>query len=239
MLQYYSKERQVFSEQFTKIVPSPRSESVRIIVKKLFKHYKLGFCNLNFTSGNRHSRAGGHYICINLSYPSYGVIAHEIAHNICSQKGNVGHNKMHWKEMKKVINYIKRKNYFEEELNRRTAPKPSKPEPTKDQVREKKIVQAEEKIKRYEKIVRLYSRKLSRAKRSLLMLKKHQQSSPLLISTNQVKKLPVGLWNHWRKCEYDDCELCSRFIEFRHEYNERHPEQIVETTMLDLIGRRD
>jgi predicted RNase H-like nuclease (RuvC/YqgF family) len=78
--------------------------------------------------------------------------------------------------MKKVVSYCKRKEWFEQELERRTAPKPIKPEPTKQEIQQEKIAKAERKIKRYETKVKMYQKKLGKTKRSLSMLKKRHIS---------------------------------------------------------------
>lgn len=51
-------------------------------------------------------------------------------------------------------------------------------------------------------------------------------------------RFPIGLWQHWRRCEWDGCDLCYQFLKYRKEYNKNHKDQIVETTLLDLTGSR-
>lgn len=72
--------------------------------------------------------------------PHRSIICHEIAHIIDHEKrGKSKHDKKLMRIVKSVWNYAKRKNFWEEEIKRRTTPKPVKPEPTKKEVILKKI----------------------------------------------------------------------------------------------------
>ena len=179
-LKYYQIEQIEFASEFAKYVPSPRDQSIYLVVKKLYKHFKLGYPNLEITSGNRYSRCGSTRIVINRDSANYGTIAHEVAHALDLKKNGHGgrwHDKKHKRQMKIILNYLKRKNYFEEEIIRRVTPKPPKPEPTKVEVRDNKIELAQQKVLRYEKIVRMYTKKLQKSRKSLNMLKLYKKKS--------------------------------------------------------------
>lgn len=74
--------------------------------------------------------------------------------------------------MKRVINYCRKKNWFEEELQRRTAPKPKKQEPTKDEVRSKRIILLEERKAGYERRIKLAENKIKKLNKQIAGLKR-------------------------------------------------------------------
>lgn len=179
-LKYYADERIAEKEAYDRKLPN--SMATRIVIKKLARHYKLNIWDIRFTSGIRHSKAGANaganYITININQNNFGMVCHEVAHIYHIQKiGRYNikrlHCKYHRQIMKRMINYCKKKGWFEGELSRRLSPKEPKPEPTKDEMRQRKINKAREKIKRYESRIKLYTNKLRKARRSLVMLEKH------------------------------------------------------------------
>jgi hypothetical protein len=56
--------------------------------------------------------------------------------------------------------------------------------------------------------------------------------------TNNVmgERFPVALCNHFRICPYDDCEKCSEYIKFIHEWQKKNPEKMIRRTICDLRG---
>jgi len=173
-LVYYRKERTDFQKYYDNKLSGYKS--IEIVVEKLYKHFKLGTPYLEFTSGWRHSKWSPSRIVINSDHASYGLIAHEVGHGLAYKKygTNVGHTKKHRTQMKRILAYLEKKKFFADELERRLAPKPEKPQPTKDDVRDQRIEKSKEKILRYQKKIKFYTRKLSRAKRSLTMLQKNK-----------------------------------------------------------------
>lgn len=174
-LVYYRNEKEVFKTAFEKKLSVNETE---IVSKKLIRHCKLGEVHLAWTSGNRHPRArrltwGSRQVLLNIDWNNFGILCHEFAHIRQIVKGNAGHNwhnKKHWRFMKGMIAYCERKNWFEAELKRRLAPKPIKPEPTKQEIQQQKILRVETKIKRYEMKIKMYGKKLVKAKRSLTIM---------------------------------------------------------------------
>jgi hypothetical protein len=69
-----------------------------------------------------------------------------------------------------------KKNFWSDEIAKRTAPKPSKPLPSVDELRQQKIAKRRESIVRFEKklkyYTRLYTNKIKSAKRSIVMLER-------------------------------------------------------------------
>jgi hypothetical protein len=182
---YYHKEKvEWFPEAYNKELNIEKAE---IVFRKLCKHFKLdGYgrqVNLSWSSGNRHPQAfGTSAIQLNSDWNNFGVLCHEIAH-IREKKryGDTGHTKRHRRIMKIIINYCKRKNWFEEELNRRLAPKPIKAEPSKQELEQQKIAKIEMKVKRYTSKVKMYEKKLVRTKKKLIRLQKRGAISSIQI----------------------------------------------------------
>ena len=146
-----------------------------MIVKKLTKHFKLPFRNVWF---HGHRDSGRVWSCGNMrlsNNPSVHVICHEVCHLLCWKKHDKHpqHGSKKWlRQLKIVHNYVIKKNYWKEELERRTAPKPIKPKPTKEEVRLKKIERLaagikrhQTKIKRCTTLIKKNNRKISALKR--------------------------------------------------------------------------
>lgn len=173
-LKYYAKEREEFRAEFDNMICY---DDLVIITKKLYKHFKLTNVNLETTSGRNYSRANRYRIKINTDDMSFGTVCHELAHvyqlQILNYKhGDRFHDKKHRKVMTRMLNYCKKKNYWKEELDRKFAIKPMKPEPTKEEVKIKKILQLENNIKRYQTKLKLYSNKLRKAEKRLKRIKR-------------------------------------------------------------------
>jgi hypothetical protein len=175
-LKYYQDERSEFKEEYEKKLPN--EDATIIVIKKLLKHYKLGNLNISFTSGRNYSHAGRYNICINTeSMNNFAVVCHELAHTYQARKegferGDKWHTKKHKKIMKRMLNYCKKKNWFEEEINRRTLPKPQKIEPTKDEQRIKRISVLEKRKESYERRIRLSENKIKKINRQIAGLKR-------------------------------------------------------------------
>ena len=167
---YYQQERSKFREQFDKKMTS---EEFEIVFQKLKKHFKL-YCSLDFTIGCRHSHASKNHVTINIAQQDFGTLCHELAHVLHLQKYEFQgrwHGKLHERLMKRMLNYCKKRNYFADELARRTAPKLARQEPTADEVKQKEIVHLESKIKRYASKVKMYQNKLKKTQRKFERLK--------------------------------------------------------------------
>lgn len=161
-LKFYDKEREEFREAYDERVTDSQAE---FIAFKLAKHFGLGGISVNFrgTSSGR-----GNIYGITLPHnPSVGFICHELAHTY--RISRFSDKKHHTKKLMTVIrrfnNYAKKKNYWKEEYERKNAPKPVKPEPTKTQLIEAKISNADEHIRECE----------TKLKRTATILKKWQR----------------------------------------------------------------
>lgn len=180
-LSFYRKEKnEWFEEAYSKNFKS--LAETKIVFNKLIKHFKLRGTSIRWTSGNRHPKAiGNGLILLNWDYNSFGILCHEISHIIQHRKfSKTGHNKQLRKIIKKVVNYCKRKNWFEEELARRTAPKPIKPEPTEQELLQQKIIHLKENCKRYQVKVKMYSNKLKKTCNTITKLEKRGGASSIL-----------------------------------------------------------
>lgn len=173
-LVYYSKEKEEFKKAFTRELSV---ETAEMTYKKLCRHFKLREVRLEWTSGRNHPRCSSWRVLLNSSWNNFGVLCHELAHLFSHQKfHSFGHNKKHWKIMKRMIYYCEKKNWFEEELERRTEIKEPKPELTKKEIRLKKIEslelaiknatkKQEARIKRTQNLIKKNNRKISALKR--------------------------------------------------------------------------
>lgn len=184
---YYQTEREIFKDAFSRKLGT---DEVKILVKKLARHYKLGEIYLSWTSGRNHSCASGWNVTINMDYgKDFGTICHELSHVMQFKKHRMGkeignwHSKMHRNIMKRMIAYCEKKNWFAEEFARRNTPKPEKViNPIEE--KQKELIKAQEKIIKYEKKILFYQRKLAKAKKSYNMRKKHLETK--ILSHNSV-----------------------------------------------------
>lgn len=170
----YRKENSKWKEEGEMKIPNEQAE---IMTFKLAKHFKLPIRYVYFRQGRTSTayQFGGRIKFWN--NPSIRTICHEVCHFYCHKKFDkkVQHGSKKWlSQMKILINYAKRKNYWKEELERRTAPKPIKPEPTKEEIRLKKIERLEAGIKRHQTkikrcttLIKKNNRKISALKRFL------------------------------------------------------------------------
>ena len=55
-----------------------------------------------------------------------------------------------------------------------------------------------------------------------------------------VRRFPIGLLNHWRKCEWDGCSLCNEYIDWIHAWQRRCKDQdkILKRTIDDVLCQR-
>ena len=159
------------------------SDEAEIIFGKLKKHYKLRNYYIQFTDRlTRHSGYCWSYGKIQVRWRTrLETLCHEITHAIDFSKGRrKKYAKMHTKRFERLVNrvclYCVNHNFWQDEIAKRTAPKPVKPEPTKDEIRLEKIEKKRLALARYEKklkyCTKLYSNKIKSTKRSLMMLEK-------------------------------------------------------------------
>ena len=175
-LKCYHDEHIKFKEVYAKKLDYDSSE---IVIQKLLKHFKIPVWQVrirrtNKIGGGKCYRNG----VIKLRWATdFGIVCHELAHFLAYRKyHNMKHNKKMYRIMQKIINYCKRKNYWQDETQKRLAPKPVKPEPTKDEIQQLKIQKKQQALARYEKklkyYTKLYGNKIKSTKRSLIMLER-------------------------------------------------------------------
>jgi len=150
------------------------------IVDKICRHFKLGKYNLRFRGENGGATIWTFSKHIRFSHnPSFVLICHELCHALCRRRyenSKIRHGCKKWEtQMKRLIGYCKAKNFWKEEIEKWSIPKPTKPEPTKDELRTLKIEKAKSNIVRYEKKIKMYQRKISKAKRSISMLERFKK----------------------------------------------------------------
>jgi hypothetical protein len=174
---YYRKERQEITEN--KRLTEAEAE---IVVKKLTRHFKLGEVDLDFTSGNRYSRGGRWKITINLNQLDFHTICHELAHTyqlkrLGFKSGDRWHTKKHLRIVKRMMHYCQKKNWFEQELNKRLTPKPLKPELTKEELKQQKIQRTKDNIRAWESKLKRAENRLKKLKRQLVRFEKASQKT--------------------------------------------------------------
>lgn len=113
-LVFYEKEHKIYSEAYNKQLSGKRLD---FVFKKLNRHYKL-----NLVIEHK-GRTTGHFKSSYLRRQSwievpddcgFGLLCHEIAHAIDKRKrGKSKHDKRFMKLIGRVINYCKKKNWWE------------------------------------------------------------------------------------------------------------------------------
>lgn len=195
-LLYYQKEREVFKFAWDRKLDTSEA---RIVFDKLCRHYKIDPF-LDWTSGRNHPKAWGTYkVRLNYDFLNFGIICHELGHIFANKKygnGVAGHTKKHWNIMKRMISYCEKKQWFAEELARRTAIKiPKQVNPIEE--KQKELIKAQEKIIKYEKKIMFYQRKLAKARKSYNMRKRHFDNRNLphnsvIAKENEQSNIVVG-----------------------------------------------
>jgi len=151
------------------------NEVAKLMVKKLAKHFKLPIRYVYFRQcvTSTAYRWGGQ---IKLWHnPDVRIICHEVCHFLCWKKFDkkVQHGSKKWySQMKILINYVKKKNYWKEEFERRTTPKQAKPEPTPKEIRLKKIERLEAGIKRHQTKIKRCTTLIKKNNRKISALKR-------------------------------------------------------------------
>lgn len=172
-MKFYSVEHKHFPKHYAHALDW---DACKIVHAKLCRHYKLP---VRLGYNGRRCGVAHSYGLIELgrSGMNVGVICHEVAHLVAYRKyRHMKHDKKLYRVMCRVMAYALKKNFWSDEIAKRTAPKPSKPLPTVDELRQAKIVKKRESIVRFEKKLRyytkLYSNKIKSARRSIIMLER-------------------------------------------------------------------
>jgi hypothetical protein len=101
MLRYYDTERERWAKleggyalgKKARLGPAEATAGI----KRLANHFGLSLKNvdIDFTSGNRWSRAGGYHIILNLDWASWLTVAHEVGHCYYRRKYSWEYQKKH------------------------------------------------------------------------------------------------------------------------------------------------
>lgn len=179
-LRYYDKEHKEFKDAYDKKLTY---EETRIVFMKLCRHFKI-FPYLEFGRSNRGNRHR-----VQLSHRdgrSFGILCHELSHTYTLKKYDYSNKRYHdkrlWRTHKRMINYCRKRNFWEEELKNRTEIK-IKPEPTKEEIQGQKIEKTKKDIERYKKRLayfnKLYTNKIKKSNKRLSMLEFHQKKQSI------------------------------------------------------------
>ena len=112
----YLNEWEQYADLYEKQVSQ---EDARKIVKKLRRHFKIPVYKQGLAFTNRSGgRASEYGITLpNSQLIQLGLIAHEVAHQVAWEKyGLVHHNKKYKRSMKKIVNYIRKKDYWSDSI---------------------------------------------------------------------------------------------------------------------------
>jgi hypothetical protein len=157
-LKFYSDEKILYKEAYDKQLCG---KELDLAFEKLKRHYKLDLAIRHNKRCNGSFR--GWYIDVPYK-TSYGLLCHEIAHAIDKKKRERSqHDKKLMRLIGRVINYCKKKNWWQEELERRTEFK-IKPQPTKDELQEQKLEKRKSDLIRYKKKLDYYTKLYSNKK---------------------------------------------------------------------------
>lgn len=151
------------------------NDQAELMVKKLAKHFKLPIRNVYFrkcVTSTAYKFGGQIKFWHN---PDARIVCHEVCHFLCWKKfdSKVRHGTKKWcRQMTILTNYVKKKNYWKQEFERRLAPKPVKPLPTKEELTLKLVARLESNCKRYQTKLKLYGNKLKKAEKKIARLKR-------------------------------------------------------------------
>lgn len=172
-LKYYAEERK---RQPELAVAECSITEVERAIKKLSRHFKERLPAIRYTRGNRYSRAsyGTWYdtLTFNTDHLTWLLVAHEFAHVMIHKINGRGHCKQHARAVDRVCRYIVKKGWDKGALIPEF--KPPKPEPTKDELRAKKIKTRRKQIARLETKIKRSTTALKKARRSLAALERAQ-----------------------------------------------------------------
>jgi len=165
----YYEERNHWKEFDIKV----SNEHAKMIVKKLARHFKLRIYYIYFHGRNDTGTAWNSGNMRLSQNPSVGVICHEVNHFLCWKKyGKVRHGTKRWcRQLQIIINYCRKKDFWKSEYERRTTPK-LKIEPSKKEIRLRKIGKLEVSVKRHKTKIKRCTTLVKKAERRISALKR-------------------------------------------------------------------
>lgn len=171
-LKFYEREHDEFQDAYARKLT--RREA-GMVYTKLLRHFKLGTKYIYFKSRlSSGGKANRRYIILGKS-PNFGILCHEVAHLIDFRKRRSKHDKTLMFIMRRVVNYCKKRQWWEKELKKRTEPKVVI-QPTEEQKKQAKILKRKADLERYHKrlnyFTKLYTNKIKKANRSIATLQR-------------------------------------------------------------------
>lgn len=101
---------------------TPNARVTKMMTEKLRRHFKIpssAYCNN--VDLNKRTRGSANLQHMHIRLPqtcTLGMIAHEVAHLLGHHKyGSTGHDRQFRRAMKIVVNYCKRKNYWDNQID--------------------------------------------------------------------------------------------------------------------------
>lgn len=152
-----------------------RDSEAERITNKIARHFKLGKFRVYFY-GNSGSARIWSYGKMRLSHnPSLATICHELCHPLCYKryKKRIRHGTKKWNyQLNRLIEYCRKKNFWKEEIEKWRQPKPIKPEPTKEELRQQRVKLLEERKQKYERRIKLAENRIKKINRQIAGLKR-------------------------------------------------------------------
>ncbi len=172
-LKFYEKERKMFPKEFASKM---ENEEAKIIFKKLKRHYKIRQ-EMVFVHSGCNGKCSRWEVIVPIGL-NLGLLYHEVAHAVdYDKRKKFKHDKKMMTILKRVFKFARKHNDWKEEVERRTAPKEVKII-TKNEIQIQKIEKKKKALVKYEKklkyYTKLYSNKISKVKRSIMMLERFQ-----------------------------------------------------------------
>jgi len=196
--EFYSRKIALFDLQF--------------ISDKIAKHFKLRKPTIS-VYGYRISRAFkfGTYIKLSRSCGlNFGTLCHELNHFVCWNEitmkkysqhpiDKIRHGTKKWnRNLQKLLRYCKKKNFWQDEIARRHTPKPPKPEPTKDELQNKRLALLKSRKDAYERRIRLSENRIKKLNRQIAYREKRQ----LTLNYGASKDVPLLSFNNLLNTTY-------------------------------------
>ena len=172
-LKFYQKERELFPNE-AKIIFDSQEEIVKV-TNKLCRHFGLPKLRVEFVKnkfGASYSGFGYVRFPFNVNHKASALfICHEVAHHYEHKKyGKSKHTKKLLKIIERMIKYCRKNNFWKDEFAKVKIPKP---EPTKQELNQKKLVKVQSHIKRLETQIKRLTTILKKYKRKEKRLNSH------------------------------------------------------------------
>jgi len=202
----YHQENKDYAEFYDKPIAL---DDLQFISDKIAKHFKIRkptVTDYGFRSSGGKAFKFGNYIKLSRSCGmNFGTLCHELNHFVCWDEitdkryslhpiDRIRHGTKKWnRNLQKLLRYCKKKNFWQDEIARKHTPKPPKPEPSKDELRSKRIELLKSRREAYERRIRLSQNRIKKLIRQISYLEKRQL---LTLNSGALKDAPLSFNAH-------------------------------------------